>query len=417
MKVLLSAYACEPWRGSEPEVGFQALLAAASAHEVWVLTRANNLAPLRQALADSAWRERVHLVAVEVTGRAAGWKRRGLLGLHWYYDAWQREAAHAARALDRQIGFDVVHHVTFATCWTRAGVARLERPLVWGPVGGTVVAPLRLWGELGPRGIAEDLLRGCVRVVSAARPSVRRTARRAAVALAQNRDTARWLAGRAQRIEILPNATSILEAGLELPRVGSRTREIAMAGRLIPWKAGTLAIRVLRQLAHRDATLVFYGSGPERERIVRHARTAGVADRVRFAGALPRPELLECIASSAVLLHTALHEEAGLAIAESLALGTPVVALDHGGPAVLCSLWPERLSAVIRPDTPGRTARQLALAVDRFLGAPPPPSAQILHPSRSFRTQILRAYEVACAHELDAGLAHRSRAASARAAI
>jgi len=43
MRVLLSAYACEPNKGSEPEVGWQRALHMLSiADEVWVLTRSNN---------------------------------------------------------------------------------------------------------------------------------------------------------------------------------------------------------------------------------------------------------------------------------------------------------------------------------------------------------------------------------------
>ena len=42
MKVLMSAYACEPGKGSEPAVGWNWALQAARRHEVWVLTRGNN---------------------------------------------------------------------------------------------------------------------------------------------------------------------------------------------------------------------------------------------------------------------------------------------------------------------------------------------------------------------------------------
>jgi hypothetical protein len=39
MRVLLSAFTCSPELGSEPRVGFQAMLAAARYHKVWVLTQ------------------------------------------------------------------------------------------------------------------------------------------------------------------------------------------------------------------------------------------------------------------------------------------------------------------------------------------------------------------------------------------
>ena len=41
-KILLSAYACEPNKGSEPEVGWQWAVNIARKHEVWILTKENN---------------------------------------------------------------------------------------------------------------------------------------------------------------------------------------------------------------------------------------------------------------------------------------------------------------------------------------------------------------------------------------
>ena len=50
MKILMSALACEPGKGSELEVGFRALLAAASQHEVWVLTNSATIPTVRRAI-------------------------------------------------------------------------------------------------------------------------------------------------------------------------------------------------------------------------------------------------------------------------------------------------------------------------------------------------------------------------------
>jgi hypothetical protein len=51
LNVLLSAYACEPGRGSEPAVGWNTAVELASHHEVWVLTRANNRPQIEARLA------------------------------------------------------------------------------------------------------------------------------------------------------------------------------------------------------------------------------------------------------------------------------------------------------------------------------------------------------------------------------
>jgi hypothetical protein len=42
MKILISAYACEPNKGSEPGVGRSWLVELAKYHRVWVITRDNN---------------------------------------------------------------------------------------------------------------------------------------------------------------------------------------------------------------------------------------------------------------------------------------------------------------------------------------------------------------------------------------
>ena len=47
MRVLLSAYACEPGKGSEAGVGWNSLRQVARYHDVWVLTRMETVRPLK----------------------------------------------------------------------------------------------------------------------------------------------------------------------------------------------------------------------------------------------------------------------------------------------------------------------------------------------------------------------------------
>ena len=42
MNILLSAYACEPNKGSEPGVGWSLAIEMSKHHNVWVITRDNN---------------------------------------------------------------------------------------------------------------------------------------------------------------------------------------------------------------------------------------------------------------------------------------------------------------------------------------------------------------------------------------
>jgi glycosyltransferase involved in cell wall biosynthesis len=411
VKVLLSAYACEPGKGSEPEVGLRVMLAAAQRHDVWVLTRENNVAPVADFLADHPLRDRIHLDGIDLTGPVRRVKRAGLPGLHLYYDAWQRLAAARAAELDRRIDFDVVHHATFATYWTRAGVSRLGKPFVWGPVGGGVRTPLPLLGELGVIGLREDGLRGAVRGLAMCRPGVRATARAATVCLAQNATTARRLS--CDRIHVLPNALTVQLTHLDPPE--PRGKDIAFVGRLIPLKAGPLAVRALRHVQHHDAVLRVFGAGPDEKRIRRAAERWGVRDRVEMVGAVPREELLRQLQRSGVLLHTSLHEQAGLSVAEALAVGTPVVCLDHGGPAEVVRWWPDGHVALVPPDRPDVTARRLAAAVDAALDKAPEPPVEPVPPVASFESLLLDAYDEAI-DRADRVIRRRRRSPAAGAA-
>ena len=390
MKVLLSAYACEPHAGSEPGVGFGALKAAASEHDVWLLTRENNVPALRVWLRDSGLDQRVHLLGLDIPGSALARKKKGLMSLHRYYDLWQRAAGDIGRELHATVRFDVVHHATFASYWTRTGVASVPAPLVWGPVGGGVPTPVGLLPTLGMKGLLEEAARTMGRRLGAIRHGATKTAARAAVTLAQNRETAYRLGGPGRRVRLVPNATVVEET--PRPPPGKRTAEVYLAGRLVPLKASVLAVRAFQYVEHSAASLVIVGDGPDKSRILRAAKRFQVEERVMLEGHLARDELLDRIARCGVLLHPSLHDESPLTVAEALGLGTPVVCLDWGGPAVLTSLWPSTPSTLVAPTTPDDTARRLAAAIDDHLTHPPEMSTTWRQSAVSFESELRAAY-------------------------
>ena len=392
MKILMSALACEPGKGSELEVGFRAMLAAASQHDVWVLTNSDTIPAVRRAIEGRPESDSIQLVGVDFGVDEEGIGRLTVPGFHVYYDRWQRRAAVRALELDRQIDFDVVHHATLAAYWARTGVAVVDKPLVWGPVGGGVESPLSLLGELGWRGLLEDTGRVIARRFLGRFGPARLAQRRAVVTFAQNAPTLEKIRT-SGRISVMTNATVVDLR--DLRPAGDRTREVFFVGRLVHWKGPLLALRAFRHVQHSGAKLVFCGDGPERARMQRAAQRWGITDRVQFPGWLSRDVLMSRLATAGALLHPALHEEAGLCVAEALALGTPAVCLDHGGPAEILRQWPDTPSAAIPLGSPETTARRLAHAIDQFLANPPQVAAAARASATSFEQQLLSAYDTA----------------------
>lgn len=102
-------------------------------------------------------------------------------------------------------------------------------------------------------------------------------------------------------------------------------------GRLKNLRPLLRAIAILRR-TRSNARLEVFGAdnGPD-ETAARWARANDCADGVAFRGHRPHAEVLRAVAASRALVHPSREESFGQAVAEAMALGTPVIAHKHGG--------------------------------------------------------------------------------------
>lgn len=340
LKVLLSAYACEPGKGSEPGVGWSWVHQVARFHDVWVLTRANNRAAIERALRESPL-PGVQWIYVDLPPWARFWKR-GTRGVQLYYYLWQLAAYRQGRAYQRRVRFDVVHHVTFGKYWVPSFLALLPVPFVFGPVGGGESAPLAFWRSYSARGILFDALRSAARLLALLDPFVRLTISRSAVALATTEQTAAKLKRLGARHVVVHTQCGMSQADID--RLSSQTAmsqsgrfRVIGIGRLLHWKGFHLTLRSFAEFQrdHPNSELSIVNDGPERKRLERLARTLGITRNVVFTGQLPTlADVHRKLMESHVLVHPALHEAFGNVCLEAMAAGKPVICLDLGGPAV-----------------------------------------------------------------------------------
>lgn len=338
LRVLVSAYACEPDKGSEPGVGWNWVMQIARFHEVWVITRANNRQAIEQALATQPLPQ-VHWSYIDLPPWARWWKR-GVRGVYLYYYLWQGRAYCTARHLHAQVSFDVVHHLTFGNYWMPSWLALLPVPFVWGPVGGGESTPRALHRTFHARGRLYERIRSAMRWLGEHDPLVRLDTRRAVLILAKAPETAYRLRRRgAQHVQLCP------ESGLTpddfhqlstLPLRHTAPFRLVSIGRLVHWKGFALGITAFARLQQRLPASEYWiiGDGAERHALMELAQRLGVADKMRFWGTLTRREVLPLFAACDVLVHPSLHDSGGWVCPEAMAAGRPVICLDLGGPAL-----------------------------------------------------------------------------------
>lgn len=117
-------------------------------------------------------------------------------------------------------------------------------------------------------------------------------------------------------------------------KLGVNGWTLLSVGNLIESKGHHLAIEALQHL--RDVHLIIIGEGKLREGLEKLAERLGVANRVRFVGALPHNDLPQYYNAADALILASSREGMANVILESIACGTPVAATSVGGnPEVL----------------------------------------------------------------------------------
>jgi glycosyltransferase involved in cell wall biosynthesis len=340
MKLLLSAYACNPNHGSEEGNGFNWLWeSAALGHEVWCLTTPRGQADLTKLLADRAAdpiAQRIHPVYV-----AAPWfaefAYRWQPGVYLHYIVWQYRAWRAAQQLDAQEDFGAVHHVTYNSLQMASWLWRLKKPLLLGPLGGGMVAPKSLRQYLPDWFKTETVRTFISSLLSTFDPNVRQSMRHAALVMTANSDTAA-LARRlgAQKVALtmgvaLPESFQTTDY-IPRPPLPGRELRILWLARIYPRKGLHLTLAALGQVDKRvKFHLDIMGDGPVGHLVPGWIAEAGLQDRVTWHGSVPYETTRAAYLSHDLFMLCSLRDTYANQYLESMALGLPILTLDHHG--------------------------------------------------------------------------------------
>jgi len=214
VRILLSAFACDPELGSESGVGWAwAYHLAKAGHDVRVLTFEGQRSSIENRLRELDL-PNLHFEYVGV--RFVPFWMPGP-GVYPYYICWQRNAYLRAKTLHGERRFDLVHHVSYAVFRNASYLYLLGAPFIFGPVGGGERSPRALRTSMSSKQRAAEALRDFVNLLPNLDPYWRemlRNSSRIAVKTTETRwrtwylSRPSWLAN---RIACLPSNCSTQE--------------------------------------------------------------------------------------------------------------------------------------------------------------------------------------------------------------
>jgi glycosyltransferase involved in cell wall biosynthesis len=343
VKVLLSAYACEPDKGSEPSKGWNwALEIVRLGHEVWVLTRANNRKSIEAELAKSPPDKNLNFLFYDLPPWVRRWK--GNYGIYIYYLLWQVGVYFMVKKVHRTERFDQVHHVTFGSIRQPSLLGNLKIPFIFGPVAGGERAPWRLRMGYGLRGMLSDSIRDLANLLVMIDPLVLRTFKQAERVYVTSKQTLSLVPNKYWKKSIVQLAIGLNSSELmPLPEQSTQNSlnkngfRILYVGRLIYWKGMHLGLPAFARLlkTRTDARLTIVGSGPDERMWKALAEKLGVGEQIDWIPWVDRKDLPAIYAVHDTFLFPSLHDSGGMVILEAMAYGLPIICLDLGGPGVI----------------------------------------------------------------------------------
>lgn len=390
LRVLISAQAVSPSRGSEPGLGWNLISRLAQWHDVTVIC-----SPSSHSSDEEAYREEIdayfekwgaipglsfHFIESPLLcyllQYETGIRRRTVYYIG--YNAWQRKVYRVASELHAKKPFDIIHHLNITGYREPGYLWKLSAPFVWGPVTGAADIPFSYLPLMGWGDRIYYAVRNVQNMIQKhANPRCRAAARAARHIWAVGKESMELINGTwGYAAEDFIESGAVIRNGVT-PRHFDKNRPLKLiwSGQHIGRKALPILLHALKQLQQGQRSpeqrlpvhLTVLGVGPETARWKAMAEQLGIGEYIHWSGQLSHDTALREVDQSDILVHTSVQEGTPHVVLEALSLGVPVLCHNACGMSVAVN---ESCGAKIDMVSPRASVSGFADAIQSFLTDP-----------------------------------------------
>lgn len=380
LRILAIAYACNPTKGSEYGVGWGWTNAIAADHQLTVVTADFYRDEIERYRNDNeAEHTRENPRFIYVKNRPWHYRPSGMwlkiedspakFIMNLTYQNWLKYAYSVAKYETAQNEYDVVHLITFVGWRFPGKFYKLGTPFVWGPIGGLKNTPWNLFPALGIRGAiyygGRNIINSLqIRFLPGPKRALRRARGAVIAATSEIQQSLKEHFGTESHVIC---EVGLPEVGAEInpqQRAINKPLRICWSGLHLPGKALHLLLRAVAALpSDVEYQIDILGDGPCNREWRVLAEQLHIDNYCHWYGRLPRNEALGVMQSCHVLAITSLKELTSTVAMEGLALGLPIICLNHCGMADLVT---EECGIKIEPGPLSGMISGFALAIKQL---------------------------------------------------
>ncbi|MDE5423004.1 glycosyltransferase [Ancylomarina sp. DW003] len=336
--ILASVYAMNPYKGSEDGTGWNFVLQIARYNKVIAITRENNRPAIESFMLESPndLYQNIEFMYFDTPKWMRFWKRGGQ-GAMLYYLLWQFLLPQFVRK--NKLEFDLVHNLNFHNDWTPSFLWKLEKPMIWGPVGHHPRIPSAYLSNNFVERIKDRMKWFVKNYFWKYDPLLKKTISKSDKILVMH-----------SQVEGVIDFSSEKKVGLS--QVAATDVEynrsqltddfiVISVGRFVTLKGFEIALEAFAQFyetlnEEQKARVKFkmIGKGPDEVKLKTLINKYELNDSVEILNWMSKTDLDKEYRKASVFLFPS-HEGAGMVVAEALSYGLPVLCFDNCGPGEL----------------------------------------------------------------------------------
>lgn len=332
MNILYIAYSCDPYKGSEDQIGWNIPFEASKTNKVFVITKIEQKESIKKYCNENSFRN-VIFYYVDIPH----YLKRMFIGP--FYSArfmfWMKEARRLAKTLCESNKIDIIHQITPIELRAIGEFGSIsDAKYIVGPLGGGVKIPKVLYRYAHSKIVIEKF-RELMNTLYSIKYRCFETLKQVDCFLFSNEETKSYFEG--------INGDIISELGIDAfdPNdnqiVNNEKWIFLVIGRLVYIKGHEFLFRVLEDLPQNLKYEVrIIGEGPY-EKYLKSivAKSRVLSEHVVFCGRMSYADVKAEYSKANALIHPSIRDNSGNVLIEALSCGKPVIAMNAFGSKVI----------------------------------------------------------------------------------